>query len=51
VSLGAVVVIKILLHAKPILAGNSDFVFSFIREIYIRQFPMDKSFLRSKYSL
>jgi len=51
VSLGAVAVIKILLHAKPILAGNLDFVFSFFREICIRKFPTDKSFLHSKFSL
>jgi len=51
VSLGAVAVIKILLHAKPILAGNLDFVFPFFSEIYIRKFPTDKSFLPNKFSL
>jgi len=50
-SLSAVAVIKIFLHAKPILAGNLDFVCPLFREIYIRKFPTDKSFLRSKFSL
>jgi len=51
VSLGAVAVIKILLHAKPILAGNLDFVFPFFREINICKFPTDEGFLRNKFSL
>jgi hypothetical protein len=51
VSLDAVAVIKILLHAKPILAGNFVFVLPFFREIYICKFPTDKSFLSNEFSL